>query len=292
MSRDAELSDLAAHVEQLRAELSALRSQSIPRVERASKRRDRRQVVAGMAAFVVAVSLGGLGGAQALGGSNTVFTDDIVDGNVRTVDIAAGAVTSAKLADGSLRGIDILNGSVASVDVTDNSLTGVDILNGSVGAADVTDNSLTGADINESTLVLPAPLPAKVSTAPDAITQLQGTTTSVTAATVILPAGTWFVTGKVIANVTGDANGADSVACHLMNGPTSLDFSSLYGQVMLAVGPGGSQIDTQTYQGTLPTMATVAVPTSTTLTLECSHSAGDRVATIRDAKLQAIQVKP
>jgi hypothetical protein len=41
------------------------------------------------------------GTAYALDGSNTVFTDDIVNGDVRTADLADGAVTDAKLADAS-----------------------------------------------------------------------------------------------------------------------------------------------------------------------------------------------
>jgi hypothetical protein len=57
------------------------------------------------------------GAAQSLSGSNTVFTDDIVDGAVTTPDIRANAVTSSR----------IITGGVFSSDVADGSLTIADI---------------------------------------------------------------------------------------------------------------------------------------------------------------------
>jgi len=71
-------------------------------------------------AFLV---LGG-GTAAALSGSNTVFSDDIVDGQVKAPDIAAGAVNSPKLTTAA----------VNSAKVADNSLTGSDVLESSLGA--------------------------------------------------------------------------------------------------------------------------------------------------------------
>jgi hypothetical protein len=64
--------------------------------------------------------------------ANTVFSSDIVDGEVRNPDIADGAVGTGKLADGS----------VTSDKVQDDTLKGRDVF----------DNSLKGADIDESTL--------------------------------------------------------------------------------------------------------------------------------------------
>lgn len=77
------------------------------------------------------------GAAQSLAGSNTVASDDIINGQVYGADLANNAVSSAK--------------------VYDNSLTGADIRNSAVNGADIGDNSLTGADIDESTLTLPPP---------------------------------------------------------------------------------------------------------------------------------------
>ncbi len=63
--------------------------------------------------------------AYALDGHNTVFTDDIVNGEVKTADIG----------DGQVRGVDVAN------DTTGFALRGADLANG----------SLTGADVDEST---------------------------------------------------------------------------------------------------------------------------------------------
>jgi hypothetical protein len=76
-------------------------------------------VIATIALFLV---LSG-GTAVALSGSNTVFSDDIVDEQVKTADLATGAATNPKLASGA------------------------------VTSPKVADNSLTGADVNESSLL-------------------------------------------------------------------------------------------------------------------------------------------
>jgi hypothetical protein len=82
-------------------------------------------VVATLALFVAV----GTGGAYA---ANTVFSSDIVDGEVKSVDIGDGEIKSA--------------------DVKDQSLTTFDV--STFLGADVVDNTLTGADVDESTLNL------------------------------------------------------------------------------------------------------------------------------------------
>jgi hypothetical protein len=77
------------------------------------------------------------GTAHSLAGSNTVFSDDIADGNVLTADIGDNQVTSTKIKDGQ----------VGSADLQDNG----------VKSADVQNESLTGADINEASLTLACP---------------------------------------------------------------------------------------------------------------------------------------
>jgi hypothetical protein len=96
----------------------------------------RGNVVGYVALFLVVTG----GTAQALNGSNTVFSDDIVSGAVRTSDLHLNAVTATKISPNSIRG-----GRVA-----DNSLTGADV--SQLTGADVTDDSLAGADIDESSL--------------------------------------------------------------------------------------------------------------------------------------------
>jgi hypothetical protein len=86
----------------------------------------------------------------ALGGSsayaaNTVFSADIVDGEVKTADLGPDAVTNAKLADNA----------VGTHKINDGGVRAADIDQGAVTSAHVADDSLTGADIDESTLDLP-----------------------------------------------------------------------------------------------------------------------------------------
>lgn len=64
------------------------------------------------AAWLALFTLLAMGTAQGLSGSNTVFSDDIVDGQVTTPDLQSGAVTSGKVLDGSLKGKDIAASSV------------------------------------------------------------------------------------------------------------------------------------------------------------------------------------
>ena len=71
--------------------------------------------------------LGG-GTAVALSGSNTVFSDDIVDNQVKSADVRDDTLSGGGLAPADLRA-----GSVGASEVADDSLTGADILNGSLG---------------------------------------------------------------------------------------------------------------------------------------------------------------
>jgi hypothetical protein len=91
-----------------------------------------------MCTIAVFVALGGTGAYAA----NTIFSTDIVDGEVRTPDIASAAVTSIKLGAGAVGTDKLAGGAVTSEKVRDSSLGGRDVL----------DNALKGADIDESTL--------------------------------------------------------------------------------------------------------------------------------------------
>jgi hypothetical protein len=79
----------------------------------------RSNVVGYVALFLVLTG----GTAYALDGSNTVFTDDIVNGEVTNADIAAGAVDGTK----------VLNGSITGPEVQNDSLTGLDINEATLG---------------------------------------------------------------------------------------------------------------------------------------------------------------
>jgi hypothetical protein len=62
--------------------------------------------------FAVLTILLTAGAAQSLSGSNTVFTDDIVDNNVTNADLGTNSVTSSKVAPNSLTGSDINEASI------------------------------------------------------------------------------------------------------------------------------------------------------------------------------------
>jgi hypothetical protein len=138
----------------------------------------RGNVVGYIALFLVVTG----GSAQALNGSNTVFSDDIVNRNVRTEDLAIQAVTANRLAPNSVRTGRVVDGTLIGDDVANQSLTGDEIADGSingnqlnesqigifgdisgplnnaqlrsnvVGGDEVVTNSLGGTDIDESTL--------------------------------------------------------------------------------------------------------------------------------------------
>jgi hypothetical protein len=101
-----------------------------------------------VALIALFVALGG-GSAYA---ANTVFSTDIVNGQVKSVDVQDNGLTgidvsgigSADVTDQSLTGADVSG--IGSADVTDQSLTGADV--SGIGSADVTDQSLTGADVS------------------------------------------------------------------------------------------------------------------------------------------------
>lgn len=65
---------------------------------------DRWMHAAGYAALIVVLSAGA---AQSLSGSNTVFSDDIADGQVRYADVRDGAMTGRKILNNSITGADV-----------------------------------------------------------------------------------------------------------------------------------------------------------------------------------------
>jgi len=129
-----------------------------------------------MATLGVFIALGGTAYAV-----NTVGSTDIIDGEVKSVDIGNNEIGSADVKDGSINtfdvhsflGVDVVDGTLTGDDVADTSSLGPqeireefltfndtlvdsDLATGSVGSDEVDDNSLTGADINEATLSLPS----------------------------------------------------------------------------------------------------------------------------------------
>jgi hypothetical protein len=110
-------------------------------------------VVAYLSLFLVLTG----GTAVALNGSNTVFSDDISDGQVKRADLGGGAVSGGKVVDSSLTSADVAG--LTGGDVNDDSLTGEDVNESSFGqvpsaqtASGVGDNSVNSAQVVDGSL--------------------------------------------------------------------------------------------------------------------------------------------
>jgi hypothetical protein len=115
----------------------------------------RRNLVAYLALFVA------LTGTSAYA-ANTVFSADIVDGEVKAQDLGGASVINSKLAPNSVGSGKITDGQVKNPDINVAAVKTNSIGDGEVRSVDVLDNTLTGADINESTLALAFQGTAKV----------------------------------------------------------------------------------------------------------------------------------
>jgi hypothetical protein len=136
-----------------------------------------------MATIAVFFILSG-GTAVALNGSNTVFSDDIVNGEVKAVDIKGGAVQSIAVRDDTQPG-----GGLAAADLAPNS----------VGGSEVADNSLTGADIND------AALPTSGAAQDSSVVTVAGGGTNVVTGQI-----TTTGTSRVLIDASAELTGADS----------------------------------------------------------------------------------
>jgi hypothetical protein len=100
----------------------------------------------------VAVFLALSGTAMALPGTNTVFSDDITNGQVKTPDLNGGAVTTGKLAPNSVESPKILDEGVKTLDIADNHVRSSDVRNdnlvgGGLAAIDLSLDSVGSSEI-------------------------------------------------------------------------------------------------------------------------------------------------
>ena len=92
--------------------------------------------VASTLALVIA-----LGGGTAYA-ANTVFSTDIVDGQVKTVDLGKGAVTTPKLRAGAVTSTEVLDGTLSSTDLADNTVSSFDVSDGTLMSADIASQAI------------------------------------------------------------------------------------------------------------------------------------------------------
>jgi hypothetical protein len=102
--------------------------------------------VASTLALVIAL---GTGTAYA---ANTIRSGDIVDGQVKTADLAKNAVKSTKIADANVKRADLAGGSVTSAAVALDSLTQEDLANSSVGRAEIATDGVGDTEILDDSI--------------------------------------------------------------------------------------------------------------------------------------------
>ena len=84
--------------------------------------------------------------------ANTVFSTDIVDGEVMTADLANNGVTTGKIGNNQIRSADVrddtlVDGGLAAADLAASSVAGSEVVDGALTGADIAASSITGADI-------------------------------------------------------------------------------------------------------------------------------------------------
>ncbi len=83
-----------------------------------------------------------------LAGQNTVGSEDIIDGEVRSLEIVRGGIGSADIGSNTLPGEKFVAGKLAGAEVLSNALGGSDIDESTL----FNDNTMTGGDLDEATL--------------------------------------------------------------------------------------------------------------------------------------------
>jgi hypothetical protein len=86
--------------------------------------------------------------------ANTVFSTDIVDGQVKTQDLAADAVTSPKILDGGVKVTDINDGAVTSAKIGDGAVTNFKLGSGVVTHSKLGPDSIDGSNVAANSLTL------------------------------------------------------------------------------------------------------------------------------------------
>jgi hypothetical protein len=108
-----------------------------------------RLTFANVCSFLALMIAIGTGGAYA---ANTVFSTDIVNGEVKAPDIANNAVRTGEILDGEVANADLADAAVNSAKVVDESLTANDLATNSVNATEVADGAIDSGEIFNDSL--------------------------------------------------------------------------------------------------------------------------------------------
>ena len=103
-----------------------------------------RLTFANVCSFLALLIALGTGSAYA---ANTVFSTDIVNGEVKTPDIANNAVTTGKIRNGQVGNVDLGANAVDGAKILDGSVTSADLGNGAVTSSNLGDGSVTNFKI-------------------------------------------------------------------------------------------------------------------------------------------------
>jgi hypothetical protein len=106
--------------------------------------------------------------------SNSVDTSEIVDGAIKTVDISASAVQAANIATSAVQTTDIGAGAVQNTDIGADAVTGAKVLDESLTGADVLDETIAGKDVLNESITGADTLDDSIG--PDDVSQLNGDT--------------------------------------------------------------------------------------------------------------------
>jgi len=238
--------------------------------------------------------------------ADTVFSEDIVDGEVKTADIGNNQVLSADVRDdtinnGGLSAADLgpdsvgsseVDGSLSGADINDGTLTSGDVAADTLTGADVADNGLTGADINESTLgIVPNANTLDGLDSPrfkNANATGTGQCLNLASATTCASASVGGLTSGDDVYVSaswqwyGDGVGEDAMACSIKRGAVNLE-STRIGQ------SGNEHLNTDTsITASLITVDPVAPAGTVSYSLVCSEV--DGAVNILSARVVAIRM--
>lgn len=83
---------------------------------------------------------------------NSINSEHIVDGQVKTAELGDASVTSAKILDRTIAGSDIAFNAITSAEISTGAVRDLEILDGTVNTVDLADNSVNSAKIANGTV--------------------------------------------------------------------------------------------------------------------------------------------